>query len=65
MIRDEIVVDESDEGLVVDLGTLNNTGTDKPTIRTSAYDGLSDDLYDTRSAPTPRPSSSTESLILA
>lgn len=48
MIRDEIVVDESDEGLVVDLGTLNNTGTDKPTIRTSAYDGLSDDLYDTQ-----------------
>lgn len=48
MIRDEIVVDESDEGLVVDLGTLNNTGTDKPTIRTSAYDGLSNDLYDTQ-----------------
>lgn len=48
MIRDEIVVDESDEGLVVDLGTLNNTGTGKPTIRTSAYDGLSDDLYDTQ-----------------
>ena len=48
MIRDEIVVDESDEGLVIDLGTLNNTGTGKPTIRTSAYDGLSDDLYDTQ-----------------
>ena len=48
MIRDEIVADESDEGLVIDLGTLNNTGTGKPTIRTSAYDGLSDDLYDTQ-----------------
>ena len=48
MIRDEIVVDESDEGLVIDLGTLNNTGTGKPTIRTSAYDGLSDDLYDSQ-----------------
>ncbi|WP_304426281.1 VaFE repeat-containing surface-anchored protein [uncultured Adlercreutzia sp.] len=46
MIRDEVVVDESDEGLTIDLGTLNNTATGKPTIRTSAYDGLSNDLYD-------------------
>lgn len=48
MIHDEIVVDESDESLVIDLGTLNNTASGKPTIRTSAYDGLSNDLYDSQ-----------------
>lgn len=48
MIHDEIVVEESDDSLAIDLGTLNNTGTDRPSIRTSAYDGLADDLYDSQ-----------------
>lgn len=46
MIRDEIVIAESDQGTVVDIGTLNNTTVGKPSIRTSAYDGTSDDPYD-------------------
>lgn len=46
MIRDEIVVDESDEGVTIDVGTLNNTAAGKPSIRTSAYDGISEDIYD-------------------
>lgn len=46
MIRDEVVIDETDDSLVVDLGTLNNTAVGKPSIRTSAYDGASQDPYD-------------------
>ena len=46
MIRDEIVVDEHDEGAIIDLGTLNNSTVGRPSIRTSAYDGRSNDLYD-------------------
>lgn len=46
MIRDEVVVDESDESITIDMGTLNNTAADKPSIHTSAYDGISEDIYD-------------------
>ncbi len=46
MIHDEIVVDESDQDLAIDLGTLNNTAAGRPSIRTSAYDGISNDLCD-------------------
>lgn len=46
MIRDEIVVDETDEGRVIDLGTLNNTAEGKPSLRTTAYDGTSNDPAD-------------------
>ena len=65
MIRDEIVVDESDEGLVIDLGTLNNTGTGKPTIARVPTTVCPTICTTRRSAPIPRPSSSIESLILA
>lgn len=46
MIRDEVVVDESDEHATIDLGTLNNTSTGRPSLRTSAYDGLANDPAD-------------------
>ncbi|WP_302961673.1 VaFE repeat-containing surface-anchored protein [uncultured Adlercreutzia sp.] len=46
MIRDEIVVDASDEAATIDMGTLNNTSAGRPSISTSAYDGISNDIYD-------------------
>lgn len=46
MIRDEVVVDVTDEGLVIDLGTLNNAAEGKPSLRTTAYDGTSNDPAD-------------------
>lgn len=39
MIRDEVVVDSTDEGRVIDLGTLNNVSASQPAIRTTARDG--------------------------
>lgn len=53
MIRDEIVVDETDDSQVIDLGTLNNTAAGKPELHTSAYDGTSLDIYDTEISATP------------
>lgn len=46
MIQDEIVVDVADEGVVIDLGTLNDSVEGKPSLRTTAYDGASNDPAD-------------------
>lgn len=53
MIRDEVVIDETDDCQVIDLGTLNNTAAGKPTLRTSAYDGTTQDVYDTEISAVP------------
>jgi hypothetical protein len=45
MITDEILVDKTDDGSTIDLGTLNNTTSNKPSLRTNAYDGTSDNPY--------------------
>lgn len=46
MIRDEVVVGETDDDQTIDIGTLNNTTQGRATIATDAYDGLSNDLSD-------------------
>lgn len=46
MIRDEIIVGQSDDAITIDLGTLNNSIVGKPVIATDAYDGISGNLYD-------------------
>ena len=46
MIRDEVIIDEIDQGEVIDLGTLNNTSEGKPALRTHAYNGLTNNLAD-------------------
>lgn len=46
MIRDDIVVGQTDDRQTIDLGTLNNTSEGKPSIATHAYDGIEDDLSD-------------------
>lgn len=46
MIRDEIVIDETDDNRTIDLGTLNNSTQGKATIETDAYDGIENDLHD-------------------
>lgn len=46
LIRDEIIVDTSDHGSVIDLGTLNNTVEGSPSIHTEAYNGDTGNLSD-------------------
>ncbi len=46
MIRDEVVVGDTDDKITIDLGTLNNSIVGKPVIATDAYDGVSGNRYD-------------------
>lgn len=46
MICDDVVVDLSDEGTTIDLGTLDNTRAPAPSIKTNAFDGISNDPSD-------------------
>ena len=46
LIRDEIIVDATDHGQVIDLGTLNNTVEGTPSIHTEAYNGQTSNLSD-------------------